>query len=58
MYFDFEKFESYEEFVERINERIYTFILDEKEFDDKKLEAYKIVLHLQSCVQDFGCSTG
>ena len=28
------------------------------EFDDKKLEAYKIVLHLQSCVQDFGCSTG
>ena len=27
------------------------------EFDDKKLEAYKIVLHLQSCVQDFGCST-
>ena len=27
------------------------------EFDDKKLEAYKIVLHLQSCVQHFGCST-
>lgn len=26
------------------------------EFDDKKLEAYKIVLHLQSCVQDFECS--
>ena len=35
MYFDFEKFESYEEFVERINQRIDTFILDEKEFDDK-----------------------
>ena len=38
MYFDFEKFESYEEFVERINERIYTFILDEKEFDNKKVK--------------------
>ena len=38
MYFDFEKFESYEEFVERINARIYTFILDEKEFDDKKVK--------------------
>lgn len=35
IYFDFEKFESYEEFVERINQRIDTFILDEKEFDDK-----------------------
>ena len=38
MYFDFEKFESYEEFVERINARICTFILDEKEFDDKKVK--------------------
>ena len=35
MYFGFDKFESYEEFVERINQRIDTFILDEKEFDDK-----------------------
>lgn len=45
MYFDFEKFESYEEFVERINERIDTFILAEKKFDDKKVKyigAYRI----------------
>ena len=35
MYFDFEKFENYEEFIGRINARIDTFILNEKEFDDK-----------------------